>query len=316
MRAAEPKGAEGACGKKRKTAARADGQPLRGLPPAKRFAQILDDLDAIRRAWGGDIPEGLRNTWLHLVVTALTHTVDPADIRDRALAIAAVGVPDLPPNEIEATIRSGVSRAARVAGAYAGPASDPRLSYAGHEIAERLGVDAAMATALDLRQIIPAALRHARRNARRRASRQKSGRLSREEYLAQNRASLEAPWVAAGMSRATWYRRQRAAAVAIADAGETATASETGPVPQQGGLGPAERPAEIADRSHGPHSDPQPTPTGQPRRRTTTAAATTNAATARSRTARNGRVGASRDAPLHAMQDDALRSGIAEDAVG
>lgn len=51
---------------------------VRGLPPAMRFAAVLRDLERFRTAWGGEIPEGLRNSWLHLVVTALGFVL-PAD---------------------------------------------------------------------------------------------------------------------------------------------------------------------------------------------------------------------------------------------
>ena len=44
---------------------------VRGLPPAARFAAVLRDLERFRLAWGGEIPEGFRNCWLHLVATAL-----------------------------------------------------------------------------------------------------------------------------------------------------------------------------------------------------------------------------------------------------
>ena len=44
---------------------------VRGLPPAARFAAVLRDLERFRLAWGGEIPEGFRNSWLHLVATAL-----------------------------------------------------------------------------------------------------------------------------------------------------------------------------------------------------------------------------------------------------
>ncbi|QPZ93437.1 hypothetical protein [Thioclava electrotropha] len=49
-----------------------------GLPPAARFRQIRDDLEAIRVAHGGQLSEGLRNTWLHLYATSLTH--DPREM--------------------------------------------------------------------------------------------------------------------------------------------------------------------------------------------------------------------------------------------
>lgn len=45
--------------------------------------------------------------------------------------------------------------------------------------------------------------------AYRRAQRLAEGRKDRDEWLAENSVSLEKPWIAAGVSRATWYRQKR-----------------------------------------------------------------------------------------------------------
>ena len=79
----------------------------------------------------------------------------------------------------------------------------------GREIGERLGVTNEEYERLNLRHIKPvdrtdeqlAERRKARRNERRR---NKSGR-TREAYLAEL-ASRPKPWIAAGVSRRTWYR--------------------------------------------------------------------------------------------------------------
>jgi hypothetical protein len=69
-----------------------------------------------------------------------------------------------------------------------------------------------------------------KRRARNRATRRKRGAKPRDEYLADNPASRDKPWVKAGCSRPTWYRRK-----ARRD-GETGPCpsqedSETGPIP-------------------------------------------------------------------------------------
>jgi hypothetical protein len=46
-------------------------------------------------------------------------------------------------------------------------------------------------------------------NERRRIKRRRSGMQSRKQYLAQNSLSREKPWLAEGVSKATWYRRRR-----------------------------------------------------------------------------------------------------------
>lgn len=185
----------------------------RGLHPRDRFAAVLRDLESIRAAWGGSIPEGIRNIWLHLAVTGLTFTVAPDEIVPEAMRLAAIATPGLPPSEVRATAKAAVARAEAVSGGYLGPDRDPRLNYSGERMCEVLGVSRVMAEALALEQIIPQVLRTERRNARRREKRQKGGGLSREEYLAQNPASREKPWETLGIGRSVYYERTRAGLV-------------------------------------------------------------------------------------------------------
>jgi hypothetical protein len=86
-------------------------------------------------------------------------------------------------------------------------ATDTRLHYAGATIATMLGVDDATAERLGLEQIISRELRRKRKAARRTQKGKEDGKLTREEWLAQNSASKSEPWRALGMARSTWYAR-------------------------------------------------------------------------------------------------------------
>jgi hypothetical protein len=235
---------------------------LRRLPPTLRFKAVLRDLERLRTAWGGEIPEGLRNSWLHLVATALGFVVPADEVEAEARRLAALGTPSLPEAEMKATIRAAVRRAEAVAGRFRGPAGDSRLNYSGERMAEILSIDRDLAAALGLEQIIPEDLRRDRRNAARRARRRAAGGQSREEYLAGNRASRERPWEARGMKRSTWYARGlHKAGPALATpvgASSTSGTARTGAVPQQGAHGAAEGPERSSREKRGSHPTPRP----------------------------------------------------------
>ena len=233
---------------------------VQGLPPAMRFAAVLRDLERFRTAWGGEIPEGLRNTWLHLVATALGFVLPADEVEGEARRLAALGTPSLPEAEVKATLKAAMRRAEAVAGRFQGPASDPRLHYSGGRMAEVLGIDRGMTEALGLEQIIPEDLRRDRRNAARRARRKAAGGQSREEYLAGNRASREKPWEALGIERSTWYAR--GIHKASSDAAPMPGMDWTGAVSQQGALGAAEGPERSSRNSD--NSSPAPSPPGGP----------------------------------------------------
>jgi hypothetical protein len=243
-----------------------DSPTTRGLPPAMRFVAVLRDLERFRTAWGGEIPEGLRNTWLHLVVTALGFVLPADEIEAEARRLAALGTPGLPEAEVKATLKAAILRAEAVAGRFHGLASDPRLHYSGHRMAEILGIDCGMAKAIGLEQIVPEDLRRDRRNAARRARRAAAGGQSRETYLAGRRVSRERPWEALGMSRSTWYARGlhegESMPPAPSDGLSTPRMDWTGAVTQQGAPGAAEGPERSSRNSD--DSEPIPSPPGGP----------------------------------------------------
>jgi hypothetical protein len=238
----------------------------RGLPPAARFGAVLRDLERLRLSWGGEAPEGLRNSWLHLVATALGHVLPADQIEAEAWRQAARGAPGLRDTEVRATVKAAVARAEAVVGLFRGVPGDARLHYSGERMAEILGVDRAMAETLGLEQVVPPDLRHDRNNAARRARRKAGGGRSRAEYLAVSGASRERPWDALGIKRATYYARglhRKAGEPSKAAASSASDAGWTGPVSQQG----AHRAAGGPERSSRNRENPalrQTPPSGQP----------------------------------------------------
>lgn len=178
------------------------GEP-RGLAPRKRFAMISSDLDKIVSHWGGYVPEGKRNTFLHLIATCLTHTVPEAEIEDQVFKTAAIATPGLSEREVIGIIRSAVRQAQKACSST--PALDGRLHYSGARIAELLEVSDEVARTLGLEQVFSKEERARRKASREKERRMASGATSREERLSQNSASREQPWKAASMSRTKWY---------------------------------------------------------------------------------------------------------------
>ncbi len=237
--------------------AKPDGGP-RGLAPAARFAQVRADLMALARHWGGQVPEGLRNSWLHLVATCLTHQHGNLDLAAE-VECAARHCAGLSPAEVSAVIRAAERRQ---------KGEQDRYFYSGARMAEMLGVSDDLASRLKLKQIHSEAERGRRRLEREASRRRAKGVATREDYLAAHATSREKPWEAHGYSRATWYRRgcppAPAAKTAEPEARATCTQGETPPRPRQGGL-PRRRPRRDLAAGHQPiHQAPEATPNRRP----------------------------------------------------
>ncbi|WP_370286621.1 hypothetical protein [Pseudooceanicola nanhaiensis] len=223
----------------------------RGLAPAARFAQVRADLMALARHWGGQVPEGLRNSWLHLVATCLTHQHGNLDLAAEVEG-AACHCAGLSPTEVSAVIRAAERRQ---------KGEQDRYFYSGERMAEMLGVSDDLARSLKLKQIHSEAERGRRRLEREASRRRAKGVATREDYLAAHATSREKPWEAHGYSRATWYRRgcppAPAAKTAEPARPATRTPSETGLPPLQGGL-PSRRPRPALSAGHQPlHPSPE-----------------------------------------------------------
>ncbi len=151
----------------------------RGLPPALRFKQIRSDLTCLCEYWGGSVPEGLRNTWLHLYATCLTQEHEITDLEADVRDAAAMATPGLVENEVQGVIKSALRRAE--ASYASNPALDGRLHYSGATIAGLLNVSDALAQQLDLQQVFSAVERARRRAEKATARRRANGAQSRVE---------------------------------------------------------------------------------------------------------------------------------------
>lgn len=180
----------------------------RGLSPRARFQLIREDLDRIRMSHGGTIPEGMRNTWLHLYATALTHDPGVEDIAKEIAEAARWGTPDLPDIEVAAITRGAERQAC--GNNKADIMSDGRYHYSGDRIAEMLDIPDAEARALGLRQIIPGETRRERRAEAERDRRARKGAKPRAEWLAANNASSTRIWERYEMARSTYYKHRKA----------------------------------------------------------------------------------------------------------
>lgn len=189
--------------RKKATDARTDKKIPKGLTASARFSQIARDLDRIVEYYGGSIPEGARNVWLHLYGVCLSHQPEPGDIAARLKGLAAVATPGLKSSEVAGVIRATLRKAEG--------GSDGRYLYAGATIAERLGITSKIARDLGLLQIMPKNERRRRKAADEAARRRGAGAIPRAEWLAENSVEASKPWEAEGISRSTYYRRQKAA---------------------------------------------------------------------------------------------------------
>lgn len=237
------------------------GNPRGGLSPSARFAAVQRDLERLRRAWGGLIPQGSRNTWLHLYATCLSHEFAPSDIAGRIQQIAAEATPGLPPSEVTAI--------AKVAARHASLPNtnssiyDGRYHYSGATLAMLLNITAKSAEALGLEQIMPVAERAKRKAQRECARRRAAGARPRAEWLEKNSRARRQPWLALGISKSTYYRRLGAGQLNDQVQSEAACETDTGPCPQQGGSAMPQAQAE----GRSPTAK-APNPTKSPSRRT------------------------------------------------
>lgn len=223
-----------------------------GLAPAARFRQVRSDLLTLINHWDGRVPVGLRNNWLHLFATCLTHQRDGSTLAAEVEATANRHCPDLPPSEVAGVIRAAKRRQA---------GEHERYFYSGARMAEMLGVPDVLAQRLKLKQIYSKEERNARRLEREACRRREKGMVPRDEYLAGHANSRDKPWTAHGYSRATWYRRgcppPPTAKTTDPARQEPDTPRETPPSPPQGGL-PRQRPRPELSTEHQPlHPSPE-----------------------------------------------------------
>lgn len=188
---------------KKKRGGKTGTDASRGLAPARRFVMIASDLNKIVAHWGGSIPEGKRNTFLHLLATCLTHTGRACDIDREVSRTAAAAAPGLSEREVIGIINSANSQAQKACSAK--PFHDGRLHYSGARIAELLEISDEVARMLNLEQVFSRDERSRRKALREQTRRREANAVSREEWLKSNSASREKPWIPLGISRTKWY---------------------------------------------------------------------------------------------------------------
>ncbi|SFS41352.1 hypothetical protein SAMN04488040_0242 [Sulfitobacter marinus] len=170
----------------------------RGLAPATRFRHVRGDLLTLVHYWKDQVPEGLRNVWLHVYATCLTHEHDVKDLESEVERVAAQYCIGLSRTEVASVIRAAIRRLKR---------DQQKYNYSGARIAEMLGVSDCLAKKLDLRQVFSSVERSKRRVESEAARRRAKGMKMRKDYLAANNISTEKPWLVHGYSRSTWYRK-------------------------------------------------------------------------------------------------------------
>lgn len=238
-----------------------------GLAVGPRFQAVMRDLERLRLSWGGRVPEGSRNTWLHLYATCLSHTSDAQEIPGLVETMAAEAAPGLSRSEISGVAKIAVRHVSLPSGGT--PLTDGRYHYSGATIAELLGVTAAGARTLGLEQVMPKEERARRKAERERLRQRAAGAVAREDWLRENSRERQQPWVELDMSRSTYYRRLKTGQIVKPAKPARTKDVETGPCPQQGGSALPKAPAE------GRRPDAKaPTPTRSPSRRTRPAEAT------------------------------------------
>jgi hypothetical protein len=176
-----------------------------GLSPAARFRAIKRDLDRLCVAWGGTVPSGRRNSWLHIYATALTHTAEISEIEKQVNHLAALATPGLTPSEIRAIAGFAVKQVEAAQGR--GVMADGRYHYAGARIAEILDVTDALAQQLCLEQVFSTEERKRRKATTEKKRRRLQGATSRKDWLSKNNKCHVKPWNKMGISKATFYRR-------------------------------------------------------------------------------------------------------------
>ncbi|MDW4496574.1 hypothetical protein R5H30_01165 [Sulfitobacter sp. D35] len=172
-----------------------------GLTGPQRFAMLRSDLEQLAAIWGHSLPEGVRNNWLHLYATCLTHCGKPGEIAQEVEAMAQWLAPRLKSTEVQAIIRSAENKAR-------GDWTE-KYRYAGKTMADMLGVSASMARTHGFKQLLPVNERKRRKAAKEQERRKARGCQSREDWLADHSVSADKPWETLGVSRSTWYRRKQ-----------------------------------------------------------------------------------------------------------
>lgn len=170
---------------------------------ALKIIADLRTLAGIRWPDSGEVKKGFRDLFGHLAVSALAGCTKPSELIDVARGHLSGIVPHryLMSKKFEADNAPSV-RLAR---------EEKRYRYSGKRMAELLNVTPEEEKALSV--IVGATVKAARDRSRKttteRARQRRAGAVERVEYEAGSLSQAK-PWEAEGVSRRTWYRRQKA----------------------------------------------------------------------------------------------------------
>lgn len=154
----------------------------------------------------GGVPEGHRNEWLFLASVSLSWFANHNTLASEIKAQAKIWTPGLTDAEIGYAIKQPLERAQRALerkNEIAKGEDDPRYKFKRETLYERLQGIIPDELQQNLRAIISNSLSEQRKRE------QRNIKLTRAEYLSQNNKSSNKPWELEGISRATYYRRQR-----------------------------------------------------------------------------------------------------------
>lgn len=179
-----------------------------------RWYLVLQDLIAIARHHNG-IPEGYRNTWLHLCANALSWFANIETIQVELEHFARAWTPDIEESELASVLEQPLKRAAEVKELQdkgeLTPETERRYKYKRTTLYSRLEGLITPELETQLRAIISEET-HKNREKARLASRDrvKEGRYkqTRTQYLATSQEA-QRPWAALGISRTTYYEKKR-----------------------------------------------------------------------------------------------------------
>lgn len=171
---------------------------------ALKIISDLRTLAGIRWPDSCEAQKGYRDLFGHLAVSALAGCTRPDELIEVARGHLSGLVPRgyLMSKKFEADNAPSV-RLAR---------EDKRYAYSGKRMAELLNVTPAEEERLSV--IVGAEVKKAREVIRSRENRRQAGAVEREEYEAGSLSKAK-PWEAEGISRRTWYRRQKMEAEVI-----------------------------------------------------------------------------------------------------
>jgi hypothetical protein len=175
---------------------------------ALKIIADLRTLAGIRWPDSGEVKKGFRDLFGHLAVSALAGCTPPGALIETARKHLAGTVPHsyLMSEEFEIANSTSVRLAKE----------EKRYAYSGKRMAELLNVTPAEEEALSV--IVGAEVKKARVRVRKttteRARQRRAGAVERVEYEAGSLSKAK-PWEAEGISRRTWYRRQKTGAEVI-----------------------------------------------------------------------------------------------------